>query len=265
MALAIIGGQPARFAPFAELHRRAAAEAGHERPALSINSHGFIADDTRTALDLAYPAHKVVMDKIGRERGWPPMTRAQFEAGATLQGHNVLGSPDEVIEKLLFQHSIFDHDRFLLQLSVGTLPHAAVMHAIELYGTKVAPAVREEVARRRSRAASVMTAVPIADLLSNSLVDPQAHLDPQRVATTRWRADRSRRSSCSTPTTGCCSPTAITASPPRDYAAPRRSAPRSGAATRQDALEYAVEHAARQRHITLEQALERVRQRARGE
>ena len=153
MALAIIGGQPARFAPFAELHRRAAAEAGHERPALSINSHGFIADDMRTALDLAYPAHKVVMDKIGRERGWPPMTRAQFEAGATLQGHNVVGSPDEVIEKLLFQHSIFDHDRFLLQLSVGTLPHDAVMHAIELYGTKVAPAVRDEVARRRAQAA----------------------------------------------------------------------------------------------------------------
>ncbi len=142
MALAIIGGQPARFAPFAELHRRAAAEAGHERPALSINSHGFIADDMRTALDLAYPAHKVVMDKIGRERGWPPMTRAQFEAGATLQGHNVTGSPAEVIEKL-FPASLFDHDRFLLQLSVGTLPHDAVMRAIELYGTEVAPAVRQ--------------------------------------------------------------------------------------------------------------------------
>jgi probable LLM family oxidoreductase len=153
MALAIIGGQPARFAPFAELHRRAAAEAGHQRPALSINSHGFIADDMRTALDLAYPAHKVVMDKIGRERGWPPMTRAQFEAGASPQGHNVVGSPAEVVEKILLQHSIFDHDRFLLQLSVGTLPHAAVMRAIELYGTEVAPAVREEVARRRSRAA----------------------------------------------------------------------------------------------------------------
>ena len=123
------------------------------RPALSINSHGFIADDMRTALDLAYPAHKVVMDKIGRERGWPPMTRAQFEAGATLQGHNVTGSPAEVIEKILFQHSIFDHDRFLLQLSVGTLPHDAVMRAIELYGTEVAPAVRDEVARRRAQAA----------------------------------------------------------------------------------------------------------------
>ena len=85
------------------------------------------------------------MDKIGRERGWPPMTRAQFEAGATLEGHNVIGSPEQVIEKILYQHSIFDHDRFLLQLSVGTLPHASIMRAIELYGTVVAPAVRARV------------------------------------------------------------------------------------------------------------------------
>src|SRR4051794_17032341 len=142
MALAIIGGQPERFAPFAELHRRAAEQAGHARPQLSINSHGFIADTRQRALDEAYPAHKAVMDKLGRERGWPPMTRAQFEAGATLQGHNVIGSPPEVVEKILFQHSIFEHDRFLLQMSVGTLPHASIMRAIELYGTEVAPAVR---------------------------------------------------------------------------------------------------------------------------
>jgi probable LLM family oxidoreductase len=142
MALAIIGGQPERFAPFAELHRRAAEQAGHPRPRLSINSHGFIADTMERALDAAYPAHKAVMDQLGRERGWPPMTRAQFEAGATLQGHNVIGSPREVIEKILFQHSIFQHDRFLLQLSVGTLPHSSIMRAIELYGTEIAPAVR---------------------------------------------------------------------------------------------------------------------------
>jgi alkanesulfonate monooxygenase SsuD/methylene tetrahydromethanopterin reductase-like flavin-dependent oxidoreductase (luciferase family) len=142
MALAIIGGEPERFAPFAELHRRAAEQAGHPRPKLSINSHGFIADTMERALDEAYPAHKAVMDQLGRERGWPPMTRAQFEAGATLQGHNVIGSPREVVEKILFQHSIFQHDRFLLQLSVGTLPHASIMRAIELYGTEIAPAVR---------------------------------------------------------------------------------------------------------------------------
>jgi alkanesulfonate monooxygenase SsuD/methylene tetrahydromethanopterin reductase-like flavin-dependent oxidoreductase (luciferase family) len=73
------------------------------------------------------------------------MTRQQFEAGATLHGHNVIGSPEQVIEKIVYQHGLFQHDRFLLQMSVGTLPHASIMRAIELYGTVVAPAVRDRV------------------------------------------------------------------------------------------------------------------------
>jgi probable LLM family oxidoreductase len=154
MALAIIGGQPERFAPFAELHRRAAAEAGHPAPALSINSHGFIADTSQAAMDEAFVAHKVVMDKIGRERGWPPMTRAQFDAGAGLHGANFVGSPQQVIEKILFQHEIFDHDRFLVQFSVGTMPHASIMRSIELFGTEVAPVVRKEIERREAASAS---------------------------------------------------------------------------------------------------------------
>ena len=154
MALAIIGGRPERFAPFAELHRRAAQEAGHEPPALSINSHGFIADTARAAADEAFPAHKTVMDRIGRERGWPPMTRAQFDAAATLRGANFIGSPQEVAEKILFQHEIFGHQRFLVQFSVGTLPHASIMRSIELYGTEVAPVVRAEIARRAASSAS---------------------------------------------------------------------------------------------------------------
>src|SRR5919202_1231380 len=121
MALAIIGGRPERFAPFAELHRRAAAEYGHEPPALSINSHGFIADTSQAAADEAFPAHKVVMDKIGRERGWPPMTRQQFDASTELRGSNFVGSPQQVTEKILFQHEIFGHQRFMVQFSVGTL------------------------------------------------------------------------------------------------------------------------------------------------
>jgi probable LLM family oxidoreductase len=146
MALAIIGGAPERFAGFAELHRRAAAEAGQPRPALSINSHGFVADDSQSAADQAFPAFKALMDKIGRERGWPPMSRAQFEASRMLHGANLVGDPEDVIAKILFQHSIFRHDRFLIQFSVGTLPHAAVMRSIELFGTVVAPAVRDAVA-----------------------------------------------------------------------------------------------------------------------
>ena len=154
MALAIIGGQPERFVPFAELHRRAAEEYGHPAPALSINSHGFIADRSQDALDEAFVAHKVVMDKIGSERGWPPMTRAQFDAGATLHGANFVGSPQQVIEKVLFQHELFGHQRFMIQFSVGTMPHASIMRAIELFGTEVAPAVRAEIERRSAAGAS---------------------------------------------------------------------------------------------------------------
>ena len=152
MALAIIGGQPERFAPFAELHRRAAEEYGHPAPALSINSHGFIADTSQAAADAAFPAFKTVMDKIGRERGWPPMARAQFDASLDLHGSSFVGSPEQVIEKILFQHEIFGHQRFLIQFSVGTLPHASIMRSIELFGTEVAPVVRREIERRTAAA-----------------------------------------------------------------------------------------------------------------
>jgi probable LLM family oxidoreductase len=152
MALAIIGGQPERFAPFAELHRRAAEEYGHPAPALSINSHGFIADTSQAAADEAFPAFKTVMDKIGRERGWPPMARAQFDASLDLHGSSFVGSPGQVVEKILFQHEIFGHQRFLIQFSVGTLPHASIMRSIELFGTEVAPVVRREIERRTAAA-----------------------------------------------------------------------------------------------------------------
>jgi alkanesulfonate monooxygenase SsuD/methylene tetrahydromethanopterin reductase-like flavin-dependent oxidoreductase (luciferase family) len=146
MALAIIGGEPARFKPFAELHAAAAAEAGAPPPALSINSHGFLAPTSQAAADIAYPAFARMMDRIGRERGWPPMTRAAFEASRQPEGANLVGSPAEVTEKILHQHQVFGHDRFLIQFSVGTLPHAEVMRSIELFGTEVAPAVRRELA-----------------------------------------------------------------------------------------------------------------------
>ncbi|MFZ4815485.1 MAG: LLM class flavin-dependent oxidoreductase [Phototrophicaceae bacterium] len=150
MALAIIGGLPERFASYAELYREAAQQYGHNPATLpmSINSHGFIADSRQTAIDDSFAAVKVVMDKIGRERGWGPMRRDQYEAAATLRGANFVGTPDDVIEKILFQHGLFGHQRFGLQLSVGSMPHQKIMHAIELLGTKVAPVVRAEIARR---------------------------------------------------------------------------------------------------------------------
>lgn len=145
LAIAIIGGQPAQFGPLVELYHEAATRAGHDPAKLSvgINSHGFVADTKQQALDEAFPAYAETMSRIGRERGWGPLTRGQFDASATLRGANFIGSPDDVVEKILYQHEIFQHDRFLIQFSVGPLPHKALMHSIELFGTKVAPAVRK--------------------------------------------------------------------------------------------------------------------------
>ncbi|MDQ4044278.1 MAG: LLM class flavin-dependent oxidoreductase [Chloroflexota bacterium] len=152
MALAIIGGEPERFVPFAELYREAARKSGYDPTGLplSINSHGYVADSMEQAIEEAFPAHKLMMDRIGRERGWPPMTREQFEAGAAPRGHLVMGSPEDVAAKILQQHEWFGHQRFLLQISVGSMPHERVLRAIELFGTKVAPIVREEVTRREA-------------------------------------------------------------------------------------------------------------------
>ena len=150
LAIAIIGGRPDQFAPLANLYYRAAEQAGRDpsQLRLSINSHGFIAENSQQAVDESFPYFAQVMNKIGRERGWPPMTKEQFVASRSLHGANFIGTPDEIIEKILYQHEIFDHHRLLLMLSIGTMPHDKVMRAIELLGTKVAPIVRTEIANR---------------------------------------------------------------------------------------------------------------------
>jgi probable LLM family oxidoreductase len=142
MALAIIGGQPERFVPFVEIHRAAAAEAGHPVLPVSINSHAFVADTSQQAADDFFPGYAAMMNRIGRERGWAPMQRPSFDALRTLRGALVVGSVDEVVEKILFQHDLFGHERFMAQMSVGTMPHAKVLRSIELFGSEVAPKVR---------------------------------------------------------------------------------------------------------------------------
>jgi probable LLM family oxidoreductase len=143
LMIAIIGGQPQQFAPLVDLYRRAATEGGHNPASLpvGISAHGFIAEDAQDAADIAFPAHNAAMTRIGKERGWPPSTRAQFDAGATPHGAYFIGDPQRIVDKILLQHEWFKHDRFGLQLSVGTLPHEKVMKAIELFGTVVKPAV----------------------------------------------------------------------------------------------------------------------------
>lgn len=148
MALAIIGGAPERFVSLIELYRDSARQAGRDPSALAvgINSHVWVADDSRRAADEFYPSYADVMSRIGRERGWPPTTRAQFEALRSPRGSLLVGSPQEVVDKILFEHELFHNDRFLAQLTVGAMPHKLVLHAIELLGTVVAPAVRQATA-----------------------------------------------------------------------------------------------------------------------
>ena len=148
MALAIIGGDPRRFAPFFDLYREAAAKAGRD-PAdgrLSLNMHGFVAATTEAAKDIYFGPQTEVMNRIGRERGWPPTTRAHFEAACGPHGNLVIGSPEAVAEKIIGLHDIFRNDRILVQMAIGTLPHTEQLKAIELMGTKVAPMVRAAVA-----------------------------------------------------------------------------------------------------------------------
>jgi probable LLM family oxidoreductase len=150
LAIAIIGGQPERFVPLARLYREAASRAGHDAAQLpiSINSHTYVAEISQRAGDEYFPTYAAMMNRIGRERGWSVMKREQFEASRSMRGALLVGSPEEVAEKILFEHELFGHQRFLAQISVGTLPHDKVMRAIELFGTEVAPAVRKELTRR---------------------------------------------------------------------------------------------------------------------
>ena len=150
LALAIIGGAPERFVPLVELYRRAASEAGRPGLPVGINSHTYVADTSQQAADEFFPAYAGMMNRIGRERGWTPMTRQQFDELRSLRGALVVGSPQEVVEKILFQHDLFGHQRFMAQVSVGHLPHPKAMRAIELLGAEVVPAVRAELERRSS-------------------------------------------------------------------------------------------------------------------
>ena len=118
-----------------------------------------MAEPSGQAGDEYFPAYAAMMNRIGRERGWAPMGRGQFEAGRSPRGALVVGSPEEVAEKILFEHELFGNDRFMAQISVGAMPHDKVMRAIELFGTEVAPLVRKEVARRSTTSAGGPAAV----------------------------------------------------------------------------------------------------------
>lgn len=148
MILAIIGGAWTRFAPFAQLFRESAKAARHTRETtpLAINSLGFIAEDSSKAFEVFYPGHLETMNRIGKERGWGPMTRHNLERMVDLQGALYVGSPAQISEKILASHEVFEHERFVLQINAQGVPHRDVLHAIELFGTVVVPEVRKALA-----------------------------------------------------------------------------------------------------------------------
>jgi probable LLM family oxidoreductase len=144
MALAIIGGTPDRFAPLVQFYRDNGRKAGTiDKLKVSINSMTYVAETSQLAADQFYPAYVPMMNKIGRERGWAPMGREHYDDMIAPHGALLVGSPQQVIDKILYEHELFKHDRFMAQIGVGSLEHKQVMKSIELFGTVVAPAVRK--------------------------------------------------------------------------------------------------------------------------
>jgi len=142
LMLAIIGGDPQRFGPFADLYRRALAEMGKPELPVGVHSHGFVGETDAQAKDDLFADYKRMRDKIGAERGWPPMTRDHFEQEIT-GGSLYVGSPATVARRIVATIRALDLTRFELKYSAGPLSHAKMMRSIELYGRKVIPLVRE--------------------------------------------------------------------------------------------------------------------------
>lgn len=145
LALAIIGGMPEQFVSFINLYKDTWNKyQPKEKPfQLGINSHVYIAENSQQAGDEFFPSYAGVMSRIGKERGWQPMSREQFDYSRTPKGSLMVGSPEQVIDKILYEHELFGNTRYLAQMSLGNMPHEKIMKSIELYATKVVPAVKQ--------------------------------------------------------------------------------------------------------------------------
>jgi probable LLM family oxidoreductase len=146
LMLAIIGGKPAQFAPYVDLYHRALAEFGQPTRAVGVHSHGYVARTDEQALVESWPHYEAMHAKIGSERGWPPMSREQYVAGAGPEGALFVGSPETVAAKIAATAQSLGLSRFDMKYSVGTLPHELLTRSIELYGREVIPLVREQLA-----------------------------------------------------------------------------------------------------------------------
>jgi probable LLM family oxidoreductase len=152
LMVAIIGGEPKRFRPLVDAYREVGHRAGHPSERLSVGLHaiGFLADTTPQAADAFYPGYAHTFTEIGKERGWPPTTRAQFDAVRGPTGALLIGDAETVAEKILYDNEVLGGlSRVTFQMGVSTLPHQKMLRAIEILGTRVAPIVRKELAAAR--------------------------------------------------------------------------------------------------------------------
>ena len=145
LMIAIIGGETRRFKPLIDLYRESGIRAGHSSDKLKVGIHalGYVADTTQEAIDDFFPGYAHTFTEAGKERGWPPITRAHFDEERSREGAMLVGNPDEVVEKILRQSAYLEGiARISFQMSVASLPHNKLMRSIELLGTKVAPALK---------------------------------------------------------------------------------------------------------------------------
>ena len=147
LMVAIIGGETRHFRPLIDLYREAGRRAGHSPDQLKVGIHslGYVAETTQQAADDFFPGYARAFTDVGKERGWRPVTRADFDAQRGSQGALIIGDPDEVVKKII-RHSkaLGGVSRITFQMNAASLPHVKLMRAIELIGTQVAPALREE-------------------------------------------------------------------------------------------------------------------------
>jgi len=150
LMLAIIGGRPEQFLPFINLYKETWTKTGRDLSSiqLGVNNHFYVGEDSQRAADEFYPYYAEMMNRVGRERGWPPLSKQQYDYARSPHAALMVGSVQEVIDKILYEHELFGFTRFLAQASVGNVPHQMVMKSIELFGTKVAPVVKKEVEGR---------------------------------------------------------------------------------------------------------------------
>ena len=144
LTIAILGGHPVQFTQLTNLYRSAAQKAGHDvsKLQLCINEHMYLADESEQARDEFFPVYEKLMNRIGKERGWGKLSKAHFNDLCEPDGPLMVGSPKEIIDKILYQYKLFNNTRFLAQIIFGDISHERLLHSIQLFGNEVVPAVK---------------------------------------------------------------------------------------------------------------------------